>query len=441
MTAPCDQVVIHIGRPDACAPHRNMDKVLAFKAEHPTNSFIAVLWNEKDYEEVKAKMPEGLETYLWTDDAKLMSWLLDRLNDFVGAQIVSPRWYKCAAGHETPATYDKLIEKCGECAEPCTFEHPYKENVTAFAEVFKKVIDLANFDTRSGEHLMGAVNPFRNICLNMPYALGCEHAPAMNVKGAGKGKPALICAAGPSLEDAIPHLKRLEKDCLILAVGRSYKLLRRHDIRVDYTFSVEMFPWDGAIFEGLKKEDVGDTILVFAAVCAHETVKNWPGKRVCMWDAETAKMLDLKHDWIFGGNSVAHHILNYAVQILDCEPAILVGVDLAYTKPRTHAEGTFHNWPEAVTKYEKEYQQELWVPSNGHGELHPECHRAQVFLPGGKVCGVEVRSSPAYKNFCSLMEILVAKHGKEVRNASPSGQMISGALYLDLAEYNPGAAS
>lgn len=437
MAAPSNQAVIHVGRPDECAPHRSMEKVFKFRAENPLNKFIAVVWEEKDYEAMKSLLPEGTECWLWQDNKQLMNTLMDRLNDFAGAQVVGPRWYVCDKGHETPATYDKLVEKCSTCQEPCKFEEPLREKLADFCKVFERVIRLTNFDTRSGEQLTKLVNPIRNVCLNMRYALGCEHEAALDVRGKGKGKPALLCAAGPSLEDALPDIKRLEEKCVIACVGRSYKLLRRHDIRVDYTLSVEMFPWDGVIFEGLATKDVGETVLAYAPVCSHETVKNWPGRRTCMWDPESAQILGQPH-WILGGNSVAHHMLNFAIQTLECDPIVLVGVDLAYPKPRTHAEGTFHNWPEDVVKYEHEYQQELWVPCTGKGgSFNPECHRADVAFPGGKPLQMEVRSSYAYRHFADLFSILAAKHEKPIWNACPNGQRIEGIPYLDLSSWAP----
>ena len=158
-----------------------------------------------------------------------------------------------------------------------------------------------------------------------------------------------------------------------------------------------------------------------------------------MWDMETAAILG-REDHILGGNSVSHHTLNFAAQILKCEPLILVGIDLSYPKPRTHAAGTTpEGWPEEQTKKDAEYQDELWVPCTGKGDdFHDKCHRTPAALGGGKFLPsriIEVRSSFAYQNFATLFSILIQKHGKKAFNACPNGQKIEGAEYLDLSKY------
>lgn len=434
--------LFHVGNPMAEEPHKSMERCTKFHEEHPGIHLTYVLWDEKDKAELEPLINKEKSDILMMEDGKaVMSWLLDRLGDCVGAQIVSPRWYVCPEKHITKGTYKELVEKCETCSTGVAIVEPFKDQVIQFVELFAKVIGLANFDTTSGTFLHAAVNPTRNVILNMPYALGTKKHPALtckDIKGSGKGRAAVIVGAGPSLEDAIPHLKRIQDNVIVVCVGRAYKLLRENGIRVNYTLSCEMFDWDAAIFEGLT--DTGDTVLAYASVCAPATVQKWPGKSVCLWDVETAKLIG-RDDYILGGNSVAHHMLNFAAQILECEPIVMVGIDLAYTKPRTHALGTFADkWPEEIKQKEQEYQNEEWVISTGKGiNFDPECHRMPVAMGGGglAISGiVHVRSSPAYVNFGTLFSILIAKHQKKVYNACPNGQKILGTEYLDLAKWD-----
>jgi len=452
-------VLFHIGRPDMEKPQCSMERCEKFHEDHPEMKLVIIVWGKKDYDELLAKAHKEKTVILnWEDDAKLMSWFIDNLVNITGAQIVAPRWYECEHGHITAGTYLNKVEHCSVCKPnrivsfirrllhmgkakeaKLTFVEPCKDKLVEFCDILTNVIKLANFDTTSGQFLSKAVNPVRNVLCNMPYAIGCVHEKVIqceDLQGSLKGKPALLCAAGPSLEDAIPHIKRLQDKCAICCVGRSYKLLRKHDIRVDYVVSVEMFDWDAAIFEGLT--DVQDTVLAFASVCSPPAVKAWPGKRVCLYDPETGAMLKNKAS-ILGGNSVAHHMLNFAAQILEAEPLILVGVDLAYTRPKTHAEGTHpEGWPEDIKKKELEFQDELWVPCTSKGDtFDPWCHRTPVAIGGGLAMSgiIEVRSSPAYQNFAVLFAILIFKHGKKVLNACSNGQKIKGVEYLDLSTY------
>lgn len=439
--------IFYIGRPDEEKPHCSMERCERFHENHPDKKLVVFLWDAASAAGFKSKLRSpNCEVILWDDDSKLMSWLLDRLATIVGTRILWNRWWACPSGHVTAYDYNtdytKNAQKCETCGLDVAIVWPDKvDRVDPFVKLFSQVLQLANFDTRSGEYLNRAVSPTANVIRNAAHALGCDHEKPLDLKDAWKGRPVLLCAAGPSLDKAIPQLVRLQYGCAVSCVARAYKKLRAAGVRVDYTVSCEMFEWDSAVFEGLSKDDVGDTILLFASVCAPETVARWPGRKVCMWDVETAKILG-RTDWIMGGNSVAHHQLNFAAQILGCEPLILVGNDLAYTEPRTHAEGTTPDtWPEEVKKQEYGFHsEERWLPCTGKGnDFHPQCHRTPVVLGGGVIPShvIEVRSSAPYQHFANLFAILIAKHQKRVLNACPNGQRIPGAEYVDLAEWSP----
>lgn len=428
------KAVLHIGNPLKEEPHKSMERAETMHKENPKVRLICVVWEEEDRKQLEAVVDKTYcEILFWEGDNGLQKYLIDNLQSLLGAMVVGPRWYKCPDGHIQKGTYKELSLECETCKKPLELVEPYRAKVEEFATVFGKVLALANFDTRSGSFLHELVNPTRNILLNMPYAIGCKHEAPAAVKGSGKGKGAIICGAGNHLEDAIPDIRRLQDSHVILAVGRAYKLLKAEGVRVDYAVSVEMFDWDAAIFDGLT--DVGDTVLAFASVCSPPAVQKWPGRRVCMWDLETAKLLD-RDDGIFGGNSVAHHMMNFAFQTLDVESVIMCGIDLAYTKTKTHAAGTSPDtWPESVRKEDATYQEELWVPCTAKGQtFDPECHRSIGMTGGGGIAlgPIEVRSSYSYRDFATLFGILIARHGRKVYNACPNGQKIEGAEFVDL---------
>lgn len=431
--------LVHIGAPDRELPHESMERCEKFHKENPEMMLYIVVWDKAELERLTPKIDaEKCRLVLWNDDDKLLSWLMDQLLGLVGAQIVSSRWYLCDEGHTSQGTYQNLVEECVTCKRPVKIVEPFKEKVQEFCLLFQKVIHLANFDTTSGVYLTSLVSPTRNVMFNMPYAIESQfHKPleCKDLMGVGKGKKAIICGAGPSLEDALPHIKRVQDSHIIICVGRAYKMMRSYGIRVDYTQSVEMFDWDSSIFDDVG--DVGETVLAFAAVCAPTTVRKWPGKKVCLWDIESAMVAKQDH-FILGGNSVSHHMLNFAAQILECDEIIMAGIDLAYTKPKTHAEGTSPaSWPTEITAMDAAYQTEAWVPCTGKGDqFHPECHRGTAAMGANvNVSNLEVRSSPSYRNFATLFTILISKHGKKVYNACPNGQKIIGTEFLDLKSY------
>ena len=435
--------LIHVGRPDSEKPHESMERVEKYHVDFPDVKVLIILWTKEDVEAIEPKRnKEKTKLVLWETDEQIQSFMMEEISNIVGAQVVCPRWYLCVDKHITKTTGATMIEKCPECGGGVTFVMPEKERFERFAEIFRNVIHLTNFDTSSGIYLNKVVNPIRNLITNASVSLGCDHEKALQcseLKGSWKGKPVIVCGAGPSLEDAIPHLKRIQDKVKIICVGRSFRALRAAGVRIDYTVTVEMFDWDAAIYSGLSKEECGETIMAYASVCAPETVRAWKGKKVCLWDIETARILQ-RDDFILGGNSVAHHSMNFAAQILEAEPIILCGIDLAYTKPKTHAEGTTpEGWPKEMQEADKEYHhEELWVPCTDKGNnFHSECHRKVALMQGGGFAmgPTEVRSSGAYKHFATLFSILIHKHGKKVYNSCPNGQKILGADYLDLSTW------
>jgi hypothetical protein len=402
-----------------------------------------------------------------------MDMLCAELHTPIQWRIVGNGWYECkGCSNVQPPTMVEPVVNCPKCKAPWEFIRMNEDRVSKFRDILTKAQQLMHFDTRSGVVLELGVNPTGNVMKNMPYALGTKEQPALKMKDfVGTGiidrdkphspwhnhrRPAICVSAGPSLDDEIENLKRLsqydrdhEDDKfrtqhvpIIICVARVYKKLRDAGIRVDYTYSCEMFDWDSAIFDDVG--DPGETILCYPPVVAPMTVQKWPGKRLCTWDINSAYLVDAGAS-MMGGNSVSHHILNFALEILGCEPAILVGQDLAYTKPdgRTHALGSdAKNWPDEVKAQDTNAHGELkWAPCTGKGERFcPERHRQSVLVGAGKphpVGDMEVFTSQPYINFGTLFEILIARHKKKVLNACGEGLKIAGTEYVNLAEWKP----
>ncbi len=457
MTFPFTKVLIHIGRPDLSKPHQDMSIIQKFIKENQDTAIVIITETEEESqiigEKVKSELkfplyhPGGL-VISWTNDSEMMDMLCAELHTPIAWRIVGNGWYECKeCGNVASPTLIEPLKECPKCSKAWEFVKHNEDRVNKFRDILMKAQQLMHFDTRSGVVLEMGVNPTGNVMKNMPYALGTQEQPALKMKdfvGKGIGKAALCISAGPSLDDEIQNLVRLSKECITICVGRVFKKLRDAGVRIDYTYSCEMFDWDSAIFDTVG--DPGETILCYPPVCAPETVRKWPGKRLCTWDINSAYLVDAGVS-MMGGNSVSHHILNFALEILGCEPAILVGQDLAYTKPdgRTHALGSdAANWPDEVKAQDRNAHGELkWAPCTGKGDRFcSERHRQAMIVGGGAskplpVGSMEVFTSQPYINFGTLFEILIARHKKKVLNACGEGLKIAGTEYVNLSEWKP----
>lgn len=456
MSFPFTKVLIHIGRPDVSKPHRDMSVLRKFAAENRDTAVVIIVDTEEDQVAMEKKVKEEMKfpqfhpgglIIAWKDDTEMMDLLCGELHAPITWRVVGNGWYECkACGELGSPTLIEPVQTCPKCKGPWEFVRHNEDRVNQFRDILKKAQSLIHFDTRSGVMLEQAVNPTANVMKNMPYALGTKQFPALKLKdfhNLSKGQPALCISAGPSLDDEIENLKRLSKESITICVGRVYKKLRDAGIRIDYTFSCEMFDWDSAIFDDLG--DVGDTIMCYPPVCAPATVEKWPGKKLCTWDINSAFLLG-ETVCMMGGNSVSHHQLNFAAEILGCEPIVLVGQDLAYTKPdgRTHAAGSdAAKWPDEVKAQDTNAHGEItWAPCTGKGERFcAERHRQSAVMGGARgvlpVGPMEVMTSQPYVNFGTLFELLISRHKKKVLNACGEGLKIHGAEYVNLSEWKP----
>lgn len=443
------QALFWVGSPLDCKPNHDLSGIQKFAKDFPDWAIIIVLETDEERKKLsplldKLRFPDGHPGGLaitWNDDMELMDMLCGDLHFVQTWKVVGGAWYECEEKHVSASTLAAPLDKCPTCEKPVTFVRTHEERVKRFSEVLGNAVRLMNFDTSSGIALHQEVSPTSNVMKNLPVACGLPEAPALDLEdfnGKGRGKTAFCVSAGPSFKRDIQHLKRLHTGALVLCVGRMFKMLRAADIRVDFTFSCEMFDWDSAIFEGVTKEMAAETIMCYPPVCAPATVKKWPGKKLCLFDANTGELLDRKLV-MMGGNSVSHHVYNFAAEILQCDQVIMMGQDLGYTEPdnHTHADESKHNWPEVVQKRDAVLQDEDWGPctSDKSGPFYPERHKMAAMVgPGITPIGpVLVRTSPSYKCFADLFAILIRRHKKQTWNSCGNGLKIVGAPYLDLS--------
>lgn len=368
------QTIIHLGAPEPA----KVEEFLGASSEHRMVVLTRTDEEDRAMEEKRASWNGHKITWLrWRDNSRLKAFMHEYMEMFVGGAIAGKPEY-----------------------------------VEEYADIAREIINLYNFDLGSGKVLRQTHPPIKNALLNMRYIQDAKHSLGSE-KEKHHGRTGIIVAAGPSLEDNLEHLKRLQGKCVIAAVGRTMRLLDANGIVPQYVVSCEQFDWDTAIFKGL---DTAKSILCFPAVASPEVVKMWQGPRLCIVDHNLREIMAWEYS-LDGGNSVAHHCLNLLAWF-GCDPILMVGVDLGYPKgiEKTHADGTFHEWPKEVVEKEHAPQQELTVKA---------------------MDGSSLRSSFAYKDFAVLFEILIANRGKRVLATNPKAQAITGVELIDLASFNP----
>lgn len=248
----------------------------------------------------------------------------------------------------------------------------------------------------------------RNALRNIPAL-----ARARGVKdfeGVLAGLPAIVVAAGPSLNAALPLLKAARGRAAVVAAGKPLKLLLSEGIVPEFAVTLDMTEASASCFRGFSIPP--EVALAFDPDAWYEVAREFAGPKV-------SYQSDIEIDrWsrsflgdrgtIEKGLSVAHTAFYFA-RATGADPILLVGVDLAFPGDRTHAEGVTMTWGGST---------------EGLGV-------GWVEIPG--VSGRPVRTLPAFKSFVTAFESAILSTRAKVVQTSEIGALIRGAETLPLA--------
>lgn len=183
---------------------------------------------------------------------------------------------------------------------------------------------------------------------NLPYILTAKDTAQM--KDLHKGKPAIIVAAGPSLNKNFHLLKSVKDKAVIVAVDTIVKRLLDEGIIPDFVCSIER---SERTYEFFYQENNIPKEVTFVAPAVIETriLEEYKGNILLPFRNEISETMWLqrimnlpKESGIYMGSSCAHVAFGIA-EHLGCSPLILVGQDLAFSDDSvtTHAEGTIYH--------------------------------------------------------------------------------------------------
>ncbi|HCR37534.1 MAG TPA: hypothetical protein DIU37_05230 [Opitutae bacterium] len=191
------------------------------------------------------------------------------------------------------------------------------------------------------------------------------------------GLPLILVGAGPSLDEALPFLKRVEARGIIACVNSAYRSLRDAGIHPQITVAVDARP---DTFKGYAGSLTEGTYLVAPYTVNPEVPKVFPG-RIFTWTGQSALAKTLR---VRLGLGEGMHILEQgtvSASILDlarlwgCSRVCLVGQDMALGPfGKTHASNSFY--ADEGRLYEP-VSQGMTVPGN---EGTPVLTDAQLFV-------------------------------------------------------------
>lgn len=172
-----------------------------------------------------------------------------------------------------------------------------------------------------------------------------ESADFGRLQGAFRGKPAVVVAAGPSLDKQLPTLRAFRDRVVVIAIGQTVKALRQAGIEPDLVHVLESKDVSHQL------TDAGDPRDLCLALTpdAHPAIYDVPTRATFTATTGSSPM----GTWIakatgesrftMGGGTVAQGAVGLAV-LLGCDPILLIGQDLAFTDGRAYAKGSAYEF-------------------------------------------------------------------------------------------------
>lgn len=168
-----------------------------------------------------------------------------------------------------------------------------------------------------------------------------------DAKGDFKGVPAVICGAGPSLENALPNLEALKDRALVFAGGTAIAAMTSRCVKPHFGLALD--PNDEE-FERLRQAHYFEGAFLFAPRLHRDVFSTVNGPFGYM-KTDTGGLIEnwLEKELGIDGDPVGPDLGDEAFSVttlaisyayaLGCNPIILAGVDLAYTGGKRYVGG------------------------------------------------------------------------------------------------------
>jgi len=234
----------------------------------------------------------------------------------------------------------------------------YKKFLPRSQSFFQKIFSFINELNISGATTAKQGETiFLNKIKNLDVLFRSHHL--FDLKDIFKGIPAILVAAGPSLDKNIEFLKEVEDKAVIFCVDTSFATLKKYNITPHFISTIDYQEIAYQKISDWSSSDEINTNLLYILSCCPLVTKRFPAKRhiYCpiseMFNNLVNKLLFTKDESIECPSTVAH--LNLLVaQIMGNSPIIFIGQDLTDIKS-SHCKDT-------ILQYN---------PKNKKGELIP----------------------------------------------------------------------
>lgn len=209
--------------------------------------------------------------------------------------------------------------------------HPLYEHSQQVIELLKTVRDLLQEDSINlNTRVLYTEKWYREALLNTIYLKNNKDKilNIENLRNKYKGSKALMVAGGPSLEEALPYLKKSQNSYYIVAIGQTVKALLKHNIIPDFIVSIDAGEANAFFFENIEL----DIPLVYSLQVNHQIPQRTTGPLIPYVDTPLSQEVLTHSTTVFNSApTVAISAVSF-MNFLGFDTIGLIGQDLALQK-------------------------------------------------------------------------------------------------------------
>jgi hypothetical protein len=298
----------------------------------------------------------------------------------------------------------------------------YAEKVRGFEKQFKETIATRRsaLNTNVAYEKLWTVNSLHNF-----YKV-LETTNIFQSKQFFKGKPVIMVAAGPSLEDEIENLREIKEKGLayIFTVGSANKALITQGIYPDAICTYDPNTYNHLAYEEIITNQIKEIPMIFGTSVGYKTVELYPGPMLYMvTNQDSVSQFYFQDQHLAENDQIVSDAPTIAIVTLQLlyklgfSRIILVGQNFSYRNNQYYAKGI---------KYQYRQSEEL-----------SEAEKVNLIMTES-VDGSEVPTVASHDMARKQMESIISnykeQYDSEIYNTTQGGAKIEGAPFKSLVE-------
>jgi len=159
------------------------------------------------------------------------------------------------------------------------------------------------------------------------------------LEGKFRGTPAIICGAGPSLEDRLEEIKKFQDRALIIGGGSALAPLSRANIPIHFSAALDPDPPT----ERFYRQNHFETPLFYQNQVSHTLLTHHHGPKLCLGQSGSFALEEyLTEGLALLERDVGWNVSTFSTMVavlLGCDPIYFVGLDLCVYDEASYAAG------------------------------------------------------------------------------------------------------